>query len=241
MTCNIARKWIPCVLRTCVPLALRRKYHRSKLLRANQDLIVDPNSTIVATTFGPSVVIGADAWIVNSHLDSHTYAANRTCIAHALLGKFCSIGPGAFIGLPQHPTRSYVSSHPIFYTRLPSRNLNFADKDYFEGFTQTIIGNDVWIGANALIKGGLTIGDGAIIGAGAVVTRDVPPYAIVGGIPASLLRYRFTPDVIAFMLTFRWWDKDEAWIKANFLRFHDAESFVQSLRQQGAPLDDASS
>jgi len=90
-----------------------------------------------------------------------------------------------------------------------------------------IIGNDVWIGTNAIIMDDITIGDGAIIGAGTIVTKDVKPYSIVVGNPAKHLRFRFEEDEINFLLEFKWWDKDLTWIEENYTKFHDIKSFVK--------------
>lgn len=90
-----------------------------------------------------------------------------------------------------------------------------------------IIGNDVWIGANAIILQGVTIGDGAIIAAGAVVTKDVPPYAIVGGVPAKVIKYRFSDEVILKLLQIKWWDKPEEWIIQKLEKFTDVSGFVK--------------
>ena len=87
----------------------------------------------------------------------------------------------------------------------------------------------MWIGANVTILDGITIGDGAISGAGSVVTRDVPPYAIVGGTPARIIRFRFTDEEIRFLLKFRWWDKDQTWIRENGELFEDIKLFMKHV------------
>jgi len=84
--------------------------------------------------------------------------------------------------------------------------VTFCTDSIFEELKRTQIGNDVWIGARAIVLDGISIGDGAVIAAGAVVTKDVPPYAIVGGVPAKLIRYRFEDDVIQELLKWKWWD-----------------------------------
>ena len=87
------------------------------------------------------------------------------------------------------------------------------------------IGNDVWIGEDVKILGGVTIGDGALVAAGAVVIRDVPPYTIVGGVPAKVIKSRFEPSQVEFLLKFQWWNKDEDWIKNNVEKFQDITQF----------------
>jgi len=78
------------------------------------------------------------------------------------------------------------------------------------------IGNDCWIGESVLLIGGITVGDGAVILAGAVVTKDVPPYAIVGGVPAHVLKYRYDNETIEFLTRIKWWNNNEEWLKKNY-------------------------
>jgi tetrahydrodipicolinate N-succinyltransferase len=100
--------------------------------------------------------------------------------------------------------------------------VSFSDKDYFEENKAITIGHDVWIGARALIRDGVNIGHGAIIGAGAVVLDDVPSYAIVGGVPAKLIRFRFAEDIIKRLLELKWWEwSDDMLCKAQTLFAQD--------------------
>src|SRR5690606_29947135 len=94
------------------------------------------------------------------------------------------------------------------------------------------IGNDVWIGEDAIIMGGVKIGDGAIIAARAVVTKDVPPYSIYGGVPAKLIKYRFDNYIIKKLLAIKWWDLEESWIRENYYLFHDAEKFISNFNDR---------
>ena len=88
-----------------------------------------------------------------------------------------------------------------------------------------IIGNDVWIGMYAIVNRGIKIGDGAVVASGAVVTKDVPPYAIVGGNPAKIIKFRFSPEIIEKLLAIKWWDWDESLIKSRVNDFYDIEQF----------------
>jgi carbonic anhydrase/acetyltransferase-like protein (isoleucine patch superfamily) len=89
----------------------------------------------------------------------------------------------------------------------------------------------VWIGVGATVLDGLRIGDGAIVGAGAVVVKDIEPYAIYGGVPARLIRRRFSDDDIELLLGFRWWDRDEDWLRSHLEALHDIKLFATMSRQ----------
>ena len=132
------------------------------------------------------------------------------------IGKFCSIACGSkFLFTSANHTLGSLSTYtfPIFFDEwgLDAKNIRSA----WDNKGDIVIGNDVWIGYEAVILSGVTIGDGAIIGTRAVVTKDVPPYTIVGGIPAKPIRRRFDDKTIAELLRLRWWDWDEEKIRRN--------------------------
>ena len=118
--------------------------------------------------------------------------ANDSFFRNVEIGRFCSIGRRCSIGAARHPI-SMLSTHPEGFP------------DGFEVGPPTVIGNDVWIGDNVVVMAGLTLADGAVIGAGAVVTRDVGPYEIVGGVPARLIRNRFDAETVARLMASHWW------------------------------------
>ena len=122
-----------------------------------------------------------------------------------------------------------MSSHPIFYSIACQSQITFADKSYFKENSHTNIGNDVWIGTRSIINDGITIGDGAIIAAGSVVTKDVAPYAVVGGVPAKIIRYRFNDEDIEFLKKISWWNNDINWIKINFDSFHHIDRLKELI------------
>lgn len=86
--------------------------------------------------------------------------------------------------------------------------ISWTDHNSYDEFKEIYIGNDVWIGQRAMVMGGVRIGNGAVVGAGAVVTKDVPPYTIVGGVPAKIIRYRFSDKVVKKLQSSKWWDYD---------------------------------
>ncbi len=167
------------------------------------------------------------ARVRDSQFGDFSYVARNCQIYNTKVGKYTCIGPNVNTGMGAHPSSEFVSSHPLFYSTLgQSSGMVIVDKNLFEEFPSTEIGNDVWIGNNTIIKYGVKIGDGAIIGSGAVVTKDVEPYSIVGGVPAKIIKYRFTQDQIEFLLNFKWWDKDLEWIKANKHAFEKIDAFI---------------
>ena len=134
------------------------------------------------------------------------------------IGKFCSIACGAkfLFNAANHSLRSLSTyPFPIFFEEwgLPTDPVSISEAWDKKG--DIVIGNDVWIGYEALILAGVTVGDGAIIAARAVVTKDVPPYTIVGGVPAKPIRKRFDDDTIDALEKLRWWDWDEERIREN--------------------------
>jgi len=156
--------------------------------------------------------------IYKSKIEDYTYISRYTAIVNADIGKYCSIASKCTIGLGRH-TLNNISSSPIFTQRnnaLKKRWTDFQEENLFQPIS---IGNDVWIGARAIIMSGIEIGDGAVIGAGAIVTHNVPPYSIVVGVPAKVIRYRFTEKQINLLEEIKWWNMDEETLKSNIAIF----------------------
>ena len=137
---------------------------------------------------------------------SYSYAQS---IKNTTIGRYCCIAPGVIIGPDNHPTDKIFCTGALYHCESFNGWGNLFDRKYklinFNDSKHTEIGNDVWIGTNAVILAGVKIGNGAIIGAGAVVTKDVPDYAIVGGVPAKLIRYRFSNKIISDLLHISPW------------------------------------
>lgn len=153
---------------------------------------------------------------LNSRLGLGSYIANNSHINYTNIGKFCAIGENVrtYVGL--HPTSNFLSIHPSFFSLQKQSNFTFVENQLFDehkflDFERKYvceIGNDVWIGNNVTILDGISIGDGAIIATGAIVTKNVEPYTVVGGIPAKIIKKRFTNEQIDKLINLKWWDWD---------------------------------
>lgn len=166
-----------------------------------------------------------------------SYVGARSIIV-GKIGRFCSIGNDVRVTIGTHPINKYVSTHPTFYSLLKQNGETFVTKQKFDEFNYVddsknliVIENDVWIGSNTLILSGITIGNGAIIAAGSVVTQNVEPYSIVGGVPARLIKHRFDSQQIEMLLRIEWWSKPIEWIKMNAEYFEDVELFLNSTKE----------
>lgn len=187
------------------------------------NIFVDPLSSL-----GKFNVIFDNVSIVGSKIGDHTYVQKNAMIAATNIGKYCSIAGNVAIGLPQHEI-SLVSSHPVFYLQNTPLARKYCKADYGRVTQKVEIDNDVWVGYGAMIMSGIKIGTGAIIGAGSIVTKDVPPYAIVAGTPARLLRYRFDEGLIKRLLASKWWEMPDNWLEAHVDQFLDPLRLLATL------------
>lgn len=176
-------------------------------------------------------MVCAKSIVGDSYIGRNTYIGSNSYLVNCCIGKFCSISSNVNVISATHPSSVFVSSCPSFYSSQKQNGQTFVNKDNFkeqlsvDGYS-AIIGNDVWIGTNSTIRGGVTIGDGAIVAMGSVVTKDVPPYAIVGGVPAHIIKYRFTPEQINQLNDIQWWNKSDDWLQAHASEFEDIDCFL---------------
>ncbi len=161
------------------------------------------------------------------------------CNILASVGRFSCIGNNVKTAIATHPLEPFVSIHPMFYSIRNKKRKSFVKQQLYNEYRYAdpinhygvIIGNDVWIGNNVTILGGLTIGDGAVIATGAVVTHDVPPFAVAGGVPARIIRYRFSEKQREFLLQLKWWNKSLEWLQENSLLFQNIDGFIADVAE----------
>lgn len=189
----------------------------SKFALVNENCSISPNAVVYMQSRLNAVSIG-----------DYSYIGKGTVAHNTTIGKFCSISDYCVIGLPGHCISS-LSSSPIFARIKNGTQTSWVKTNMHLASYDVTIGNDVWVGYRAIIPGKVTIGDGAVIAAGAVVTKDVPPYAVVGGVPAKVIKYRFSQDVIDRLLKLRFWERPDDEIKRNLDLFQNENLKVEDI------------
>jgi chloramphenicol O-acetyltransferase type B len=193
---------------------------------------VQEGCSIFRSEIERQVVIYPRVWLSEVRFGSYSYINEQSLMRGVEVGRFTSIGPHFLCGYGAHPT-NLVSTSPIFYSTFKQCGKTFADRDYFAESLRTSIGHDVWVGTRVFLRDGVRIGNGAIIAAGAVVVKDVPDYAIVGGVPARVMRYRFAEESIRELLEIEWWNWSEERLRAAqpmFVR-DDVGAFIEWARR----------
>ncbi len=165
-----------------------------------------------------------------SHLDRHSFCGYDCDISHADIGSFVSIANNVVIGGGRHPME-WVGMSPVFYEGRDSVKAKFSTHAR-EPSRRVTVGHDVWIGHSAIVLPGVQIGDGAVVGAGAVVTRAVPPYAIVAGNPARLIRYRFDEATVVRLQASEWWSFSEDRLRQLGPVFNDVSQFLEMIERE---------
>lgn len=206
------------------------------------------NSRITGSVVGDNAVVGDSSVLMNSELSDYVQINRNSMIRcskigdysyggmnfnaiHCIIGKYSSVSWNVSIGGADHDY-SKVTTHAFLYN--PSFGMLDDGEELYDRFSDSCeIGNDVWIGAGAQILRGVKVGDGAVIAAGAVVTKNVPPYTVAAGVPAKIIKNRFDEKTVQRLLQIKWWDLDPDIIKYNIGLFNSApdESILDRLEQ----------
>ena len=169
------------------------------------------------------------------HVGYGTFIGRNCSFYKTTIGSYCSIGEEVKLVFGDHPKHIIVSTHPAFYSTDGQYGFTYTKTNLFEEYKKLeedkllYIGNDVWIGSFVKIVSGISIGDGAIIGTGAIVTKNVEPYSVVAGSPAKEIYKRFSEEQISKLLSLKWWDKGEDWIKDNIDLFSNIDIFLEQV------------
>ncbi|MCR6655362.1 MAG: hypothetical protein NVV63_05970 [Opitutus sp.] len=214
-----------------------KKALRAAGIRTSAELTIRKNTEVRFEA--PIVVLGALKITRKARIGACTYFRSGIIESVRSIGRYCSFGPDINIGELNHPV-TWLSTSSFQYNRK-----RFTWFKPFAGFQLTpktkeeireinkrppTIGNDVWVGAKAQILRGVTVGDGAIIGGGAFVNRDVAPYEIVGGIPAKHIKFRFPEDIRAELLELKWWQYDP--MDLSGVNFRDVRAAIAEIRRR---------
>jgi len=200
------------------------------MARLGKDPFIHPECEITDSTFGTFVEIGKGSRVAHSHLDDYSYCDRYADIANAQIGKFANIAAFSRIGATDHPLHT-ASLHHFLYRSDDYWDDAGRDQAFFEHRKSRVatIGHDTWIGANAMVKPEVTLGHGAVVAAGSVVTKDVDPYTIVAGTPAKPLRLRQPRAIADRLIALAWWDwpHDALRVALDDFRTLSAEAFLE--------------
>ena len=195
----------------------------------NRCLLKVRGSSLRNVRLGYDSKIESGGTLSNVQIGNHSFCGYNCEISDSIIGSFCSIGNDVILNPGIHPI-DWVSTSPVFYTGRDSVKTKYSHHD--KPLRKTlIIGNDVWIGSKSIIMGGVKVGNGAIVAASAVVTKDVPPYAIVGGIPARLISYRFEESMRQELEKICWWDLSTSELRSLSNSFNDPREFLARLKK----------
>lgn len=211
-------------------ITLRKKIKSAK---RNGSFLHHKNHVDISTSIGKGSRIMQNNIICSTTIGDCTTIGSNNVLSNVSIGSFCSIGSNIYVLDSRHPMyEPFVSTSPCFYKSLFPMPLikaeyRFDEKLYNESGFSAEIGNDVWIGTNVIIIGKVKIGDGSIIGAGSIVTKDVEPYSVVAGNPAKKIKDRYDTNVIAELLKIKWWNWPLATIEDRKKDFTNIEVFLK--------------
>lgn len=221
-------------LGTCVQLGKKSKIYDSKL---GDHVRISAHCGVSGSILLGHNNLGSRCGLYDVKMGRYSYAGDRTNLIDIEIGNFCSISSEVVCGYDHvlHPLDN-ISTHPAFYGVQKNDNANLGNQQApLPRGRRITVGNDALIGYRALVREGVKIGNGAVVGAGALVTRDVPDYAIVAGMPAKIIRYRFSEKIIAQLLKIQWWNWDDKslCLAGKLLAQNDPELLFNWVRDQG--------
>jgi virginiamycin A acetyltransferase len=195
--------------------------------KLSANCIVGDFSRVLNSELMRHVKIDRNNLVMSSTIDSYSYTGNFTVIQASQIGAYCSLSWGVSVGGGEHPLNRFTTHDILYNDRYGFDTCADIGAERYQDRVE--IKNDVWIGANSVILRGVRIGNGAVVGAGAVVTKDIPDYGIAVGNPARLIRYRFSDAVIERLLASQWWllDADKLRKHISFFRDADIEEFLE--------------
>lgn len=211
-------------------LTLFKRLIKKILFTQNNPTCVIGSSVIITDCdFGKYVKVFNDTQLFNSKIDDYSYIQYGGKINNCDIGKFCSIA--AFVSIaPGIHDMNKVTTHPSLIQKSTPLPLVFATKNNIISNKRVVIENDVWIGERVVILDGIKIGNGSVIASGAVVTKDVEPYSVVGGVPAKHIKYRFDSETNEIFQKSEWWDFPEEWFVKNTELMLNVNNFIEYLK-----------
>lgn len=206
----------------------------NKVIFQNTSCRVNPKAV-----FEGANMLSSNATFSGTFMGYGTYIGHDSDIGGSI-GRFCCVAPNVLYNPGIHPfSFPYVAVSPMFYSMSKQCGETFATENTFKEYLKPLeIGNDVWIQQNVFICGGVEISDGAVVLAGAVVTKDVPPYAIVGGVPAKVVKYRYDEETVKFLLRIKWWNKDVSWLRKNWKLMNNIEKLKEYYDEESKKMVD---
>lgn len=192
------------------------------------------------TSFEGKNRVGDCTNVALSRVGRGSYLGKNCRLTRSDIGRYTSIADEVILVTGRHPMREYISTSPMFYSKVFGGGWTYVDGEYFSPYKfvdekqrwSIKIGNDVWIGRGVKLFEGITIGDGAVVGAFSLVTKDLEPYGIYVGTPAKLVGYRYEQNLIDLLMENRWWSRDEEWIEKHADLFRDVERFCEVIRNE---------
>ncbi|WP_348921986.1 CatB-related O-acetyltransferase [Enterococcus rotai] len=188
-----------------------------KKTQLKKTIAIKRNVDFWKTIFEGYNSIGLNTSISHSEIGIGSYCGNDCIVNRVKIQKFCSVGNNVEVIYGTHPVNAFFSTHPAFFSVKKQSGVTFVTENLFsenkliQKKYSVLVEDDVWIGSHAKILEGIKVGTGAIVAAGALVTKDVEPYSIVGGVPAKIMGYRFDEQTISELLQTEWWNNDISW------------------------------